>query len=479
LRVLAYHTIDRAFKVSGFRLGEILLSRPPWEWKEAGEKVKRTRRTVQHRHRMYEQIDEPYEIVYTQRHERMSKGVNMSLNLAALSEQIRTMSQQVALTVRQRDEQLAQLRQRYLRETGREQYWAKAVELSKDSAHWLLAEPVEPLDTVRDLGNVPTDYAVVATDGSHIDVDRHGEVNCYLINIGQVYIRYGDQPEAYLESSPQLYFTEADLYIANETQRIPIEGALLSIRRDIEEGIALGRLAGQYLTRLTIPRLALQDGTLIRWALANAEPPIRDHYLRQYLTYLEQMQQYGIPVASYISRTRSPEVMGLVRLMLCPDVNVDGQRGANCMQCSDAKRGKIPSCMICQNLIDADLFAPRLQEGQRGPLFRSFSRISIEGYEHHQIHFFFLRIGRELARVEMPAWVATNPQLVAHVHALVYDQAARGQGYPVALQRAHEQAVIRSPERRVFEQMVAGALRQAELSPGFSAKRESKQFVQG
>ncbi|MBO9315727.1 MAG: hypothetical protein J7456_08095, partial [Chloroflexus sp.] len=138
----------------------------------------------------------------------------MSLNLAALSEQIRTMSQQVALTVRQRDEQLAQLRQRYLCETGREQYWAKAVELSKDSAHWLLAEPVEPLDTVRDLGNVPTDYAVVATDGSHIDVDRHGEVNCYLINIGQVYIQYGAQPEAYLESSPRLYFTEADLYIA-------------------------------------------------------------------------------------------------------------------------------------------------------------------------------------------------------------------------------------------------------------------------
>ncbi|WP_299756594.1 DNA double-strand break repair nuclease NurA [uncultured Chloroflexus sp.] len=403
----------------------------------------------------------------------------MSLNLAALGEQVRQMSQTVAREARQRDVRVAEVCERYLHEIGREEHWAAAVKLSEASANWLLAAPVEPLDTVRDLPPIPTDYAIAATDGSHIDVDRHGEVSCYLINIGKVYIRYGAQPEARLESSPKLYFAETDLFFHNDTRRIPIEGALLSVRRDVEEGVALGELAIGSLTDPAIPRLALQDGTLIRWALANADAQVRDHFLRQYLTYLERMRQHAIPVASYISRSRSPEVMGLVRLMFCPDVNVHAQRGANCAQCSDAKQGRMPSCMVCQDLIDADIFAPRLREGQRSPIFRSLSRISVEGYEHHQIHFFFLRVGRELARIELPGWVAGQPEWVDQVHVLVYDQAARGQGYPIALQRAHEQAVIRSAERRVFEQMVSGALQRAEAPAGVSAKRESKQFVQG
>lgn len=403
----------------------------------------------------------------------------MTLNLAALSEQLRAMGQNAARSVAQRETQMAQIATRYLNEVGYEQCWADAVRLSATSAHWLLAEPVEPLDTIGRIETLPTDYAVVATDGSHIDVDRHGEVSCYLINIGQVYLRYGAHPDAHLESSPRLYFSEDDLYLHEDTRRIPVEGAVLSVRRDVEEGVALGRFAATYLNDTTIPRLALQDGTLIRWALANADEFIREHFLGQYLDYLEQMRKIGIPVASYISRTRSPEVMGLMRLMFCPDVNVPAQRGANCAQCSDAKQGKTPSCMICQDLIDADLFAARLQEGERSPIFRSWSRISIEGYGDHQIHFFFLRIGRELARIEIPAWVASQPAMVAQVHALVYDQAMRGQGYPVVLQRAHQQAVIRSTERRVFEQMVAGVLRQAEVPTGVSAKRERKQFIQG
>lgn len=403
----------------------------------------------------------------------------MTLNLAALSNQLRAMGHHTARSVAQRETRMVQIATRYLDEVGHEQHWRNAVQLSAPSTHWLLAEPVEPLTTIGRIETFPTDYAVVATDGSHIDVDRHGEVSCYLINIGQVYLRYGAHPEAHLESSPRLYFSEDDLYVHEDTRRIPVEGAVLSVRRDVEEGVALGRFAAAYLNDKTIPRLALQDGTLIRWSLANADEFVRNHFLAQYLGYLEQMRRNDIPVASYISRTRSPEVMGLMRLMFCPDVNVSHQRGANCAQCSDAKQGKTPSCMICQDFIDADLFATRLQEGERSPIFRSWSRISIEGYGEHKIHFFFLRIGRELARIEIPAWVADRPDMVTQVHTLVYDQAMRGQGYPVVLQRAHEQAVIRSAERRVFEQMVAGVLRQAEVPTGFSAKRERKQFIQG
>ncbi|PMP73158.1 MAG: hypothetical protein C0184_16420, partial [Chloroflexus aggregans] len=96
----------------------------------------------------------------------------MSLNLAALGKQVRVMSQTVAREARQRDQRLDEVRQRYLAGVGQEDTWHTAVELSSPSFNWLLADPVEALDTVGDLPPIPNDYAIVATDGSHLDVDR-------------------------------------------------------------------------------------------------------------------------------------------------------------------------------------------------------------------------------------------------------------------------------------------------------------------
>jgi hypothetical protein len=128
-------------------------------------------------------------------------------------------------------------------------------------------------------------------------------------------------------------------------------------------------------------------------------------------------------------------------------------------------------------MVDADILASNLQDGQRGPLFTSMSRINIEAYGEHMIHFFYLRVGRELARVELPRWVAQQPEQVDLVHSLVYDQCVRGQGYPVALARAHEQAIIRSADRRTFQRMVEGSLLRAELPAASSRKRESKEHT--
>src|SRR5213076_1731888 len=114
-------------------------------------------------------------------------------------------------------------------------------------AAWLLARPIEPLDAVHDLPHLPLDYALVATDGSQIDVERHGMVACYVINIGRVFLRYGTRPAAKLSSRPSLYYREEDLYLSDGVRRIPIEGNYLSARRDVEEGVALAELADEFL----------------------------------------------------------------------------------------------------------------------------------------------------------------------------------------------------------------------------------------
>ena len=49
---------------------------------------------------------------------------------------------------------------------------------------WLVADIVEGLDERYPLPTAPTDFTVLAADGSHIDVDRHQSTRCYLLNIG-------------------------------------------------------------------------------------------------------------------------------------------------------------------------------------------------------------------------------------------------------------------------------------------------------
>ncbi len=399
----------------------------------------------------------------------------MGLDLSALGKQVRQMSHAAAAGAADTAARAAAARQRYLAAAGEEERWAAAAQISRETAAWLLASPVEPLTTARDLPPRPHAYALVATDGSQIELDRHGSVPCYVINIGRVFLRYGHAPIARLSSRPTLCYRDEDLYLTDGARRIPVEGNYLSARRDVDEGLALADLADEFLTD-DLPALALQDGTLVRWTLAGAERFVQDYFLERYLGYLDQMRARGLPVASYISRPRSPEVIGTIRLMLCPDVNVAAGKGAKCNECSDLRAGREPSCAICQGLVDADVIAQGLAEGQRGPLFLSMSRINLERYGEHAIHFFHMRVGRELARVEIPQWVAADPALVDRVHALVYDQCARGDGYPVALARAHEQAIVRGPDRRAFLRLLESSLYRAEAPAARSAKRDSKEF---
>jgi len=59
-------------------------------------------------------------------------------------------------------------------------------------------------------------------------------------------------------------------------------------------------------------------------------------------------------------------------------------------------------------------------------------------------------------------------------HSLVLDQCQRGQGYPVALSEAHEQAVVTGADRENFWQLVESSLVDEHLPTLTSAKSFSK-----
>jgi hypothetical protein len=123
---------------------------------------------------------------------------------------------------------------------------------------------------------------------------------------------------------------------------------------------------------------------------------------------------------------------------------------------------------------DRELFGSLLSTGERSELFINRSKV-IEQYGEHRIHFFYVKSDEEIARVEIPQWVASNQALLELTHGLVLDQCRRGQGYPVALSEAHEQAVVTSADKATFWQLVESILADGHLPSLISAKSRSKQ----
>lgn len=60
---------------------------------------------------------------------------------------------------------------------------------------------------------VPKDWTAVSVDGSHIDVDRHLPLRCFLINLGGCVIAYGRDFGCQLFSEPTLAVEDDDLYL--------------------------------------------------------------------------------------------------------------------------------------------------------------------------------------------------------------------------------------------------------------------------
>lgn len=340
---------------------------------------------------------------------------------------------------------------------------------------WLVAGLVDGLDQHYPALPLPGEFTVIATDGSHIDVDRHRTARCYLINTGSVVLHYGAQPDAVLESLPKLYAEDKDLVIASpqgKGREQLIEGPLLGVKRSVEECRRLAELASDLPSGSSA--LALLDGSLILWGLEAYPDFVTDILLHKgFLACLDQMRRLNPPtadrklaLASYISLPRSADVVNALRVALCPQEIVDSDR--YCPECQTR------DCDIVAGVQDRELFWNLLEPGERSALFVSQSRVVEKQYGEHGIHFFYLRGDEEIARVELPQWVARNEDLLNLAHALILDQCQRGHGYPVALSEAHEQAVVTTADRENFWQLVESMLVEEHLPTLSSGKSQSK-----
>ncbi len=349
---------------------------------------------------------------------------------------------------------------------------------SKVEETWLVPEVSGSVSGHYTPPPLPPDFSVLAVDGSHIDVDRHTAARCYLINIGGCTFTYGSESDATLFSRPRLYADDEDLVIRSPetaTREQIVEGAVLGFKRTVEEIMALAQLAGAL--PLDTPTLALIDGSLIMLGLIGQGYPdfVRDILLKDgYISALDEIksiaEKMSLALASYISLPRSTELMNALRMKACTFERADC--GINC---HNKRPGQRP-CDSLTGVLDRDVLRQWLSPGERSDVFKSTSKIVNDYYGQHHVHFFYVNVGDEIGRVEIPEWVAQDEELLGLTHAAIVDQCRKGQGYPVALMEAHEQAVVTGGDRQRFQELVDNTLWKKRLPVYASAKSKSKRM---
>ena len=399
----------------------------------------------------------------------------MGLDLASAAHQIDTAARRLDDDRDDRDHRLALALRAFREAASSPDLLDKAA--SSHGRPFLCASLVEGLAGRHTPPKLPSDFCVASVDGSHIDVDRHMPVRCYLINVGGCMLTYGSHPDARLFSTPRLSTGEEELYMTSTApgsrESVAVEGPILGLKRAVEEVRVLASLLEE--TPPDMPVLGLIDGSLVLWGLAGRgyQPFVREEVVGGGLIpamdgLRKAAESRTLAVAAYVSLPQGTEVVNALRLQLCPN-----DSGRCRERCSGHRSHQAP-CDTVNGFLDRHLFQELLAPGERSSLYFTNSSISRDFYGPHQVYFYYLNTGDEIARVEVPQWVALEGGLLSLSHALILDQCRRGRGYPVAISEAHEQAVLTGSDRQSFRQLLEEALDRRHLPVYTSEKARSK-----
>jgi len=380
----------------------------------------------------------------------------VTLNLSRLTDQVQAMGEDFVRRAHRQSE-LIQLARKWLADYA---YQGKQLEHVAAAVH-AAVPTAEPLNAFYPLPPADERFTIIAADGTQINPDPHGASLYYLINVGSLVYRHGsgERPKAHCE--PILGYAEDDIYEDGTL----VAGNLLDLRRDITEITRLADLCTNELARSDASDrahgcLALIDGTMLLWALENRSEQWKRTKIETYIEQLQRIRDTGAAVAAFISRPRHTEVARLLHL-----ASVGGDPNAVSNQPNPL--GHLSDRMILGIL----------PPGTRSALFVSSKPINRTYYDPagHSVHFFYLNLATKssepvIARVEIPAWVARNPNLLNLTHAAIVAQALITGDYPYALARADELAYIDGHERAALNDMIAAAFLRAGVRSAISPK---------
>lgn len=390
------------------------------------------------------------------------------LELEKLSDEVENMAQGAYELRQESGEFLEELLQKL---AAHRTAWAKLDSALRTAVHELglkwyrSARPLdqrEPLDAAIDAPPPPAQATLIASDGSQILPSRHGAYLYSVINIGTIVYYHGRGCAPFQTTHPVIDYPngqdEEDLFVD--------DGAIVNIRRDLAEIETLVSQA-EIHGRDGLPVLALLDQRLLYWPVGSGGNDEGKRVLNGWQAAMSQARKCNCLLAGYIDRPGKRSVITMLQTL---DINKPGFDQDTLI--------KPPGGAA---LTDVQLFRHLLTEpGQRSRVFvdisqqnEQFSRNDLD----NEVCFFYINSGapgRQLARVDIPMWVAENPVLVDLVHSLVHNQCQIMGGYPYVLTRADELAVVGARDRENLEMMIATAMERYGLYGSVTAKQSGK-----
>ena len=314
--------------------------------------------------------------------------------------------------------------------------------------------------------NVVEKVTILAADGSQINPDRHASVDYCLVNVGAIQMQVGEAGSPLTTIRSRLLYDQ-QMFVAGSR----ITERMVALMRDLSERTLLAELSKD----LELPIITLTDGPLELWVGREGALEAREYerMFKEYLGTLRELHIIGASTAGYIDKPRGDLLVRLLEIAILPQDELD-----------KAGRDHRP---FRGAVVDADLFSVLLDPGERSAVFEIQSRNADKYTAELALHFFYLNVGRDQkhpypVRVEIPAWVANDTQMLDDLHATLVKQCQvlGTRTYPYLLHRSHEVAVVTKDEKRQLENMIAIELQSRGVqvsgeSSKLGAKGDSKQ----
>ena len=389
----------------------------------------------------------------------------MSLDFQQVREQVKKLGEEAPARAQRRNELFAQTMEAmafYASRLEALQERVQQVARQHDASLRCALPLTEELDSRYGLPAALTQATLLAADGSQINLDRHAAAEYCLVNVGAIQFRMGGElpPETTVRS--ELFFDE-QLYTPSGT----ITEAALALMRDLHERKLLAELAAQ----VGPPVIALTDGPVELWGAKDRGDEGVDfkRYLGEYLEALEKLSRLNVGFAGYVDKPGANLVVRLLEVALA----------------SEADLPQIRTYHPLRGIADQHLYASLIAPGERSAVFAIQSQSARNYRGPSRLHFFYLNVGSPgkpwLARVEIPAWVAEDPELLGGLHAALVEQCRimGGRPYPYLLHRAHETALVSLQEREQVTQMIVMELQRRGVSPGQISHKQAHKELAG
>jgi len=318
--------------------------------------------------------------------------------------------------------------------------WNKALEepelaekIAAFQAPWPLPTWQGKLDASIPISPCNTPYQLLSVDGSQVYPDKHQGTSCFLINIGIVELQYGTGKKGFTVQSVPYVFTDRPQRTEGE---LPTSVDFVNCKREELELQYGFEYAKKLQEEVNAPLLLLFDGSLLFWHLESKDQAFKKYFMQRYVDVLEKCREQGIWIAGYMSLPKHKELMGILKAVMC---------GFN--SASKAHQE-------IDRLTDTSITRFFLQSGTRSTLFKSTQSLTELYPPEVAPYFCYFNIGAETVRIEVPQYIAYNEPIFNKICGIIIDQAQKGTGFPVGLSEAHEQAVVRGPDREFFYYLI-------------------------